>query len=88
MKLTFTEFPPLTGGPARGPFVKLVSEDANARPRRVRVRILDEETNKLVAYPSGRVRWFGSEDAADEWIRSQSKPKTRNARPRNYSERP
>lgn len=90
MKLQITEFAPLTpsDGPPRGPFVKLVEEDANARPRRVRVRILDNTTNKVVAYPGGRVRWFGSEAAADEWISAQSKKPARAFRPRNYRGRP
>jgi hypothetical protein len=71
------------------PFVKMISEDPARSNGRVRVRILDESTNKLVTYPSGRVRWFASEDAADEWIRTQA-PQQRRAtyRPRNYSERP
>jgi len=68
------------------PFVKMMVEDPKRSHGRVRVRILDEATNKLVTYPSGRVRWFGSEAAADEWIASQTPPKTRPTyRPRNYS---
>jgi hypothetical protein len=70
------------------PFVKMIEEDTGRPPGRVRVRILDETTNKLVAYPSGRVRWFGSEEAADEWIRQQRQAASREFRPRNYSERP
>lgn len=92
MKLTITEFETLTlaDGPPKGPFVKLVSVDETSRPRRERVRLLDNVTNKLVSYPSGRVRWFGSEAAADEWIAEHQKKKTKRAkfRPRNYSERP
>jgi len=33
------------------------------------VRILHDSTNRLVSYPNGRARWFGSEAAADAWIR-------------------
>lgn len=91
MKLAFTEFAPLapSDGPPRGPFVKLIDEDRNARPRgRVRVRILDNTTNKLVAYPGGRVRYFGSEAAADDWIATQAKRAARAFRPRNYTRRP
>ncbi len=69
------------------PYVKMISEDPG-RPRgSVRVRILDETTNKLVTYPSGRVRWFGSEAAADDWISAQAPEPARAFRPRNYSER-
>jgi hypothetical protein len=74
------------------PFVKMVSEDRARSHGRVRVRILDEVTNKFVAYPSGRVRWFASEAAADDWIAAQRKEPTafpaKPFRPRNYSERP
>jgi hypothetical protein len=50
-------------------FVKL-SEPDPGRPRgRERVRILHDSTNRLVSYPNGRARWFGSEAAADAWIR-------------------
>lgn len=74
------------------PFVKMISEDPARAHGRVRVRILDETTNKLVTYPSGRVRWFGSEEAADEWIRKVRDARKQRAelsqfRPRNYSER-
>jgi hypothetical protein len=69
-------------------FVKMISEDPGRPSGRVRVRILDESTNKLVAYPSGRVRWFGSEEAADEWICAQRRLPPRTFRPRNYSGEP
>lgn len=68
------------------PFVKMMKEDAKRSHGRVRVQILDETTNRLVAYPSGRVRWFGSEAAADEWIATQQKTTRPTYRPRNYSE--
>lgn len=51
-------------------FVKLVEQDPGRPNGRVRVRLLDEHTNKLVAYPNGRTRYFGSEADADEWIES------------------
>lgn len=92
MKLTFHHM-----GPRTGPYVKMIEEDPNARPRgRSRVKIFDEATNKLVTYPSGRVRWFASEAAADEWIRIANAVKTLRAsgenftksfRPRNYARR-
>jgi len=65
-------------------FVKMCATDAERSHGRTRVRILDTTTNKLVTYPSGRVRWFGSEEAADEWIRSL-RAKPRAFRPRVYS---
>jgi len=74
------------------PYVKLIEQDPARSHGRVRVRILDDATNKLVCYPSGRVRWFASEDAADDWIKSQQEKPTASRmqtfRPRNYSERP
>jgi len=68
-------------------FFKMAAPDPERSHGRTRFRILDGATNKLVTYPSGRVRWFASEAAADDWIRSQQTP-VRPFRLRNYSRSP
>lgn len=83
-------------GPRTGPYVKMVEEDTSRSHGRTRVKIFDEATNKLVTYPSGRVRWFASEAAADEWIRvanaanllrASGENFAKSFRPRNYARR-
>lgn len=51
-------------------YVKLSEPDPGRPHGRERIRILHEAKNRLVSYPNGRARWFGSEDAADAWIRA------------------
>lgn len=64
-------------------YVKWPQPDPARSSGRVRVRVLDTSTGKLVTYPSGRVRWFGSEDAADQWIEAKTRTSARPFRPRN-----
>lgn len=49
-------------------FVKLSDPDEGRPPGRYRVRILHDATNRIVSYPDGRTRYFGSEDDAEAWI--------------------
>jgi hypothetical protein len=54
-------------------YVKLSEWEAGRPNGRLRVRILNDRTGQLVCYPNGRTRWFGSEEAADEWIAAARK---------------
>jgi len=70
-------------------FLKRIETDPARSSGRVRVKILDTEAGRFVTYPSGRVRWFGSEAAADDWIAQVTRPRRalERFRPRNFSRR-